>query len=506
MRSKISFKLIFAVGCVIMLTIGIFSYAVISAQQEELIAQVELSTHQLSETIKSSMKHDMMVKDRERVHQTIDTIGSQSGIEKVRIINKEGEIIFSSDKSVMNTLVDMNAEACYACHVADQPLVRLSIPERTRIFVTPDKDRKMGMINPIYNEPGCWQADCHAHAEAQKVLGILDITMSLTEVDAQIRASQIKTLIFGSGTIAIVSLLLFFFVQRLVGTPVTRLVRAINEVAAGDLNHKIEIDSHDELGNLAKSFNDMTEKLSDAQRQLYQSDKLASIGRLAAGVAHELNNPLTGVLTYSSYLLKRIDKDEDKADLEVIVRETKRCRQIVKELLDFARPVPSEKKQVPINEVLQKTIDIISNQLKSNVVIVKHLSQDLPLVWADENQLFQVFINLFVNAADALGEAGGEITVTTSSGRSKDQDFVAVRVTDSGCGISPEGMTKIFEPFYTTKGQRGTGLGLAMVWGIVEKHKGHIDVESTVGEGTTFTLHFPLSKQTNSLIKEGNVT
>lgn len=496
MKNKISYKLILAVGCVAVTTISVFSYIIIDSQRKELISQIEHSAHQLSETVKSSTKYDMLINQRESVHRIIDTIGEQDGIEKVRIFNKEGEIIFSSNKEETSSMVDKQAEACYACHVAYQPLERLPISERTRIFKGKDGVRNLGIINPIYNEPGCWQGDCHIHKANQKVLGVLDITMSLEEVDRQINANQIRMVIFALSAIAAISFILWFFVQRLVGKPVSQLVKATNIVAAGDLDYKIKVDKHDELGYLAKSFNEMIQKLSEAQRQLVQSDKLASLGRLSAGIAHEINNPLTGVLTYSSYLLKRASaNDELKKDLEIIVRETKRCREIVKGLLDFARQVPSIKTNIAINDVITQSLAIVDNQLSiKNISVKKYLKEDLPTIKADANQIQQVFINLFVNAADTIGNEGGEISITTTPEQDKGKNYIKIQVSDTGCGIPRENLTKIFEPFYTTKGQKGTGLGLAVVWGIIDKHDGTITVDSEVVKGTTFTIQLPVKE------------
>lgn len=502
MKNKIVYKLILAVGSVTVVIIAIFSYLIISSQKEALIAQVEHNAHQLSETIKGSARYDMLLNHREGVHRIIDTIGKQDGIENVRIFNKVGEIIYSPDKADIGTMVDKQAEACYACHAEDQPLERLSITERTRVYEQ-SHSKKLGIINPIYNEPSCWQASCHAHDAEQKVLGVLDVTMSLQEVERQIADNQLRMGLFAVSAIVALSALIWILVQRLVGTPVSKLVEATNIVAAGNMDYKINISQNGELAHLAQSFNDMTEKLAEAQRQLYQSDKLASLGRLAAGVAHEINNPLTGVLTYSSFLLKRLDKNGDmKEDLEVIVRETKRCREIVKGLLDFARQVPTRKTSVAINEVITQTLGILKNQLTlRNIEVRKHYDRELPEVNVDPNQMQQVFMNLLVNAIDAISkEGGGTITIATGRERLDGKEHIRVDLSDSGCGIDKEHLTKIFEPFYTTKGQKGTGLGLAMVWGIIDKHNGRIDVESEPGSGTTFTIQLPVGNGGAALI------
>jgi two-component system NtrC family sensor kinase len=443
----------------------------------------------------------MLLNQRESVHRIITTIGKQEGIKKVRIFNKDGAIIFSTDSLDAGQMVDKRAEACYVCHAANQPLERLPISERTRIFQSSGHGRILSIINPIYNEPSCWQSDCHAHGPTQKVLGVLDISMSLDEVDRDMQASQKRLLLFGIVAIAAVSLMIYLLVNRIVLKPVHEIVAATRKVAAGDLNYKIVLAKRDEIGILANSFNEMTQKLSEAQRQVYQSQKLAAVGQLAAGVAHEINNPLTGVLSYSSFLLKRAeDKPEFKEDLEVIVRETKRCRGIVKGLLDFARQSPPEIHAIHINEIVERAIRIVQTQLAAHhVELQKHLRSDLPKVHADANQIQQVLVNLLLNANDAIGEGGGTIELFTNFTLDGDTTQaqareIEIRVSDTGCGISAADLQRIFDPFFSTKGPKGTGLGLAVAWGIIEKHDGRIEVESEVGKGTTLRVLLPVGE------------
>lgn len=286
--------------------------------------------------------------------------------------------------------MDKQAESCYACHLADQALERLTIPECTRTFNAKENEKNLGIINPIYNEPGCWQASCHAHQVQQKVLGVLDVTMSLWKVEEQINAEQAKLALFALSAIVAISVMLWFLVQKFVGKPVSQLVEATGNAAAGHLNYRIKVVTNDEMGHLSDSFNEMTQKLAEAQRQLVQSDKLALLGRFAAGVAHEINNPLTGVLTYSSYLLKRVDFDgEKKKAQEVIVRETKRCREIVKDLLDFARQNPSKK--IDCN-VIQIILMISGSTVKFVIMKKKHRfwPRRVPIVITPRQQILRM--------------------------------------------------------------------------------------------------------------------
>jgi two-component system NtrC family sensor kinase len=621
MFKKIGFRLIFAVALTSLTIIGVFAYFNVKSHSRSLLIEVERHANQLGETVISSTRFDMMLNQRDRIQQVINSIGTQPQIRDVRILNKVGEIIYSSDSTNINRMVDKKAESCYACHSANEPLEKISITERTRIFrIDPDSSRVMGIITPIYNEKSCWQAECHAHPKNQKVLGVLDVTISLAEVDQTIQKSEVEIVIFAIVAILGVGMLIGFFVRRWVSHPVNNLLSATKQIAMGNLNYSIKDMGEDEIGMLAHSFNNMTKKLSEARMQLFQSDKMASLGRLAAGVAHEINNPLTGVLTYSSFLLKRTqDNAEFQEDLKVIVRETLRCREIVKSLLDFARQTVPKKNNADINEIIERAIGVIENQLSLNKVkMIKELDNNLPKITVDANQIQQVFINLFVNASDAIGETGGTLSVTThqislspygvaqikKAACSKrhsliDNDFkigglpslkvkvvsenkegfihldpvygkhrnhfdlgfpvgkdakfvcpecnislvqhdqtcpdcgspvlvfeisgqgiyevcsseknnwekwefvdsaglseyIEIKIKDTGSGISNDDISKIFEPFFSTKGQKGTGLGLAVIWGIIDNHNGTITVESEVGKGTTFVIRLPLAQQ-----------
>jgi two-component system NtrC family sensor kinase len=235
------------------------------------------------------------------------------------------------------------------------------------------------------------------------------------------------------------------------------------------------------------------EHLDPAMRQqIGQNEKLASLGRLAAGVAHEINNPLTGVLTFAHLLREKPNMDDqDIADLDLIIRETTRAAEIVRRLLDFSRERPVMMERLEINEVVRRTVQLIRNQkLFEGIVIIEKLHENLPEIDGDMNRLQQVILNLALNSCEAMPK-GGTITITTALSNGE----VRLEIADTGCGIKPEVMERIFEPFFTTKpvGQ-GTGLGLAVTYGIVQQHGGSIEVECEEGQGTKFILALPTEK------------
>ena len=289
--------------------------------------------------------------------------------------------------------------------------------------------------------------------------------------------------------------------------PVYQLIEASKEVSAGNLNPAIDLRQapKSEIGILQKTFQEMLESVRERYRrqkveseiQLLQSEKQASIGRLAAGVAHEINNPLTGVLTFTHLLLRRKDLPEDvRKDLETIAQATDRVRKIIKGLLDFSRQTALYPEPLNLHNLVRSTVALVENQALVKGILLKfEPGENIPPVTADSSQIQSVLLNILLNALDAT-DPGGSVTLTSrlqSSPEKAGQKGVDLAVTDTGCGIPPENITKLFDPFFSTKevGQ-GTGLGLSVSYGIVERHGGTIRVKSEVGKGSTFTIWLPL--------------
>lgn len=487
-------KLIIALSSVLIIAMGIFAFVMVRTQREQLIGEVLRGATRFSDTIKKSTHSDMLEGDSSKIYKVIENIGKQESIDRIRIFNKEGRITFSTYPDEKGGLVDKKAEACYACHSVEKPLERLARAERSRIFEGPGGYRILGMINPIYNEKECYTRCHEVHPREQKVLGVLDIDMSLARVDKEIAANRWRIIIFSILAIILIAFIVALFVRKFVHHPVQELVLGTKRIAEGDLEYEIVIRSRDEIGHLARAFNRMTKGLKETQFQLFQTEKLAALGTLAAQVAHEINNPLTTVLTNTCLLLENAKEDDPhREDYQEIVTETERCRDIVKGLLDFARQSKGEKNPVDLNQVLKRSISLLENQAAfRDIQIKRNLQEGLPLIMADANQLQQVFMNILLNAAEAMTDSG-EISVTSVRTNGENQS-IAVSLRDTGCGIPEDKIQSIFEPFFTTKGRQGSGLGLAVCYGIISRHGGTIDVESKAGKGTTFTVKLPISK------------
>jgi two-component system NtrC family sensor kinase len=339
---------------------------------------------------------------------------------------------------------------------------------------------------------------------AGEVIGILYVGM----LEQRFVDMEWNTLLIFIGiTIAgvFLSLIIAYFLMTDLMKPIRRLVTASHELSRGNFAYRIESISKSELGELERTFNFMASSLKErddeikeqTQRQLIQSEKLASVGRLAAGVAHQINNPLTGVLTYSSLLLRdKPEEDADREDLQVIVNETLRCREIVKGLLEFSKQTEPQKEAVDINDVITNSLTLTKNQaLIHNVKVITALSDRLPPIVVDGGQIQEVLLNIILNAIDAMPE-GGELQVSTNmtdNTRCEGNQCVQIQVADTGCGISQEDLDKVFDPFFSTKGAKGTGLGLAVAYGVIEKHQGKIRMESEVGKGTTCIIDLPVN-------------
>ncbi len=413
--------------------------------------------------------------------------------------------IFLADVRIATTLRDHDGRRVVGTRasapVAETVLDRGETWER-RAFVV--RDWHIAVYDPIRNLDG-------------RTVGMLSVGL-LERAYASTRDRVILSF-FGLATIGFVLIIGITYVMiSNITRPIGEMVAATRNITAGRFDQEVRPTAAGEIALLADSFNTMLaslrqmkgdleqwgrtleEKVQERTRQVMemqvrvaQSERLASVGMLAAGVAHEVNNPLGGILALTALTLEDLPADHpDRHNLEVVVRQTERCRDIVRGLLDFSRQSEVAMQRLDVNAVLQDTLALIAQQSAFfNVQIERHLGASLPPVTGDRSQLQQVFLNMLVNAVQAMNERG-RITITTLA---PDGREVWIRIADTGCGIAPEDIERIFDPFFTTReGGRGTGLGLAIAYGIVTQHRGHIDVESKVGQGTTFTIRLPAAE------------
>ena len=517
MKLRLISKMTLSISVLLLLTMTLFAWINVETLRTLLIEESVSLADKLSETIIRTTHYQMLEDDRKRVYEMISEVGTQKDIELVRLITKEGLTIFSTDKKEIGTYLDKSAEACNMCHSGGTPLLQASSMNRSRIFRTRDGKEVLGLAKAIYNEERCYTAPCHFHRKEAKILGVLDVHLSLDNMQSQLVASRYKITLLTVCMLGLIALSTVFLIHEQINQPLKRLLTQTEKIAEGNLESAVEITSTDEIGELGAAFNIMTENLKKAraeledwgktlegkveertrelnklQNQLVRSEKLASLGELVAGIAHEINNPLTGILVFTSLLSNDAKLHPAlKNDLETIVRETERCATIVRGLLEFSRESIPQKNWSSLNGIMDAALMLVRHQsMFQDIEIVKDYDESLPDVLADHNQVEQVFVNILLNAGQAM-HYGGKLTIT--SGVTTDGGSVFVTIADTGSGIPEEILSRIFDPFFTTKENKGTGLGLSISYGIINNHGGTIEVQSTIGWGTTFTISLPVS-------------
>jgi two-component system NtrC family sensor kinase len=512
-------KLLLTIGTLMIVGSTIFWYFLFKHQEKELLENSVKYAHSFVDYVKKSTRYGMITAQKLLIQQTIEAIGSAEGVINVRVYNCTGRIAYSSVSGDVGRIIDKSSPSCTGCHSpskkpGDSPVVS---------FTRDDNDmRVLNIMSPIANELACYTSYCHFHPEKKKALGIIEANVSLAHLDKSIKRQGIAITTYILIFLFIISIVLCTILWNLVSTPVSLLKQGMERVAGGDLDYTLEIKSRDEMGDLASAFNAMTSDLKRAknelvewgntlekkveektraihmaQNQLIHSEKLASLGRMAAGVAHEINSPLTGIVTFGHLLLKRFPPgSQEREDVEVIIEQANRCSSIIKGLLGFARASAGEKASTNVNDVLDRSLNIVRNKADFfNIKLVTEFDVALHRVKADASQLQQVFLNMIMNAADAV-EGKGMISIITKNIIEGNMEFIEIEFRDTGTGISEENIEKIFEPFFTTKPVgKGTGLGLAVSHGIVQDHGGKLLVTSKPGAGTSFFVKLPAYKE-----------
>jgi len=482
--------------------------------------------------VEGALYHSMLANDKSSLHNTLDIINSMPGIEDVNMYNATDNLVYSS--FIAEKESHSNPD-CISCHNNIGAI--FSKKERSYRIINAKSDCSMNpgrtgqrhllIRRPILNERSCYTADCHAHSEQEELLGSFIIRLPLKDLDKAVSRSSGEFLFMALLTTLMTVSLLVYFTRKRIKDPLNSLISASESVSRGDMKTRLEIKPEllDDMKKVSTAFNNMldnidsatielenwskqleykvqkkSEELSEAQNELIHVERIASLGKLSSSVAHEINNPLSGILIYTKLIYKQLKsndltpekKESVLRQLKLIEGETKRCGDIVKGLLDFSRKDQDDFVDKHLHEILRLTYEFMTHHIKiANTAFITDFKAKYDLVYCNPNQIKQACVAILVNASEAVSY-NGEIVIRTSN---PDEDTIRLEISDNGSGISPEDIPHIFEPFFSTKlDARGIGLGLAIVHGIVQNHNSRIDVESVVGKGTTVSIIFPLRK------------
>jgi two-component system NtrC family sensor kinase len=516
-RESLAAKLILSIAALVLLGGGISWYLLISTGRDHLMKNAVEDAGSYSDLVRKSTRYSMITFHRDAIQRTIEEIASRKEIDRIRIFDSKGKVFYASRKEELGSVVDKKAVACAGCH--SYAGGRPSVVDRGDQWAMSEKGggRVLTFIAPFYNEPSCFAAECHVHHADQKVLGVLETDFSLSTVDSTIRRQTRDITLFAAVFMVVIAAVLYAILNRFVLTPVSMISRGMRKVTAGDLGQRVCVSSPDEMGQLAEAFNTMTTELSSSrdkmagwtkaleegiarkteelkrsQDKLIQAEKLASLGRLTADVAHEIRNPLTAVGGFARRLFKIAALPKEKEYAAIVLEEVDRLEKILRDVLTFSRDTRSRLEKHSLREVVEEALQIYGTLFSDQGIKLEvRADEELLPVLIDKDQVRQAVRNLLNNAVDAMPE-GGKLTVNTGEEERQGVQYAYVRVSDTGPGIPAEDLHLIFEPFYTAKkAGHGTGLGLSISRKIMEEHGGLIRAENRKGGGAAFTLYFP---------------
>jgi len=501
-----------------------------SVYEQYLNTVIIQSGNNVGSLVEGALYHSMLENDQSALQNTLDVIHTLPGIEDVNMYDGDENLVYTSFPS--DTIGHINPN-CKSCH--PNPGILFPRKEKSYKIITAESECKMSknltgqrhllIRSPILNSKSCYQSSCHAHPATEEVLGSLVIRVPLKNLDAAVKKSSLEFYLLAVATTLLLASFLILFTRREIKNPLSELIKASVAVSRGDKSTRVEISPNqlDDMRMVSVAFNDMldnlqtattelenwsqqleykvqkkSEELGTAQSELIHIERLASLGKLSSSVAHEINNPLSGILVYTKLVHKLLSNpdltDEKKAvmlkHLKMIEAETKRCGDIVKGLLDFSKKDQEDFEPRHLHDILNETYTLMSHPVKiANISFLKDFTAKSDLIFCSPNQIKQACVAMIVNASEAVTE-NGEIVLKTTN---PDPDTIRFEISDNGIGISTEDIPHIFEPFFSTKQQaRGIGLGLPIVHGIIQSHKGKIQVKSEPGQGTTISVTLPL--------------
>ena len=535
-RSSIYARVVYIIA---ILSVFLFiAYSVIfrSVYEGYLNTVIRQRGDNVGSVIEGSLYYSMLKNDKSSLQSTLDIINAMPGVDEVNMYDSRDSVVYSS--FVPDSALHSNPN-CVSCHdnfeemfPAQQKTYRIIDYKSACIMNQSDRGHRQLLVRtPILNEQSCYLSACHAHSPDEEVLGSLIIKVPLQELDVAVNRSSTEFFILSILITVIIFFLLIFFTRNKIRKPLSEIITASEAVSKGDRSRRLEISPFllDDMRSVALAFNNMldnldsanrelenwshqleykvqkkSEELAEIQNELIHIERITSLGKLSSSVAHEINNPLSGILTYSKLVAKQLGKVELPGEskdkmlryLKVIETESKRCGDIVKGLLDFSRKDQENFVPCQLHQILKETYNLMAHQMRiAGIHFYTEFKATSSNILCNDNQIKQVCVALLVNAMEAITE-NGEIIIRTSN---PDDEHIRVDICDNGVGIAAEDISRIFQPFYSAKQRAsGIGLGLAIVHGIVQSHKGKVEVVSEPGNGTTMSVLFKLLNNENT--------
>jgi len=533
-RSSIFGRVILVITLLSIILFLSFGLIFKSVYENHLNTVIRQNGNNIGSIVEGALYHSMLKNDKGALQNTLDIINTLPGIDELNLYDINDSLVYSSYNFDTPGHGDPDCKSCHTdIHSMFLPREKtyqvIKNANMCNMAVSPGEEpfRQLMIHSPIFNEKSCFTASCHAHSKTDEVLGSLIIKIPLKEIDSAVARSSTKFFLLAAVCTLLLVFVLIFFTHRKIKEPLNSIIIASEVVAKGDTNMRLDIKPNllDDMRMVSIAFNKMldnlqqankelrnwsqqleykvqkkSEELSEIQNELIHVERVASLGKLSSSVAHEINNPLSSVLTYTKLVHKNLDKlDVDYNSkqrmlnyLTVVENETKRCGDIVKGLLDFSRKGQQNFENKHLHAILQDTYNLMAHQMKiSDINFYTDFSADKDLVSCNENQLKQACVAILVNACEAMN-GSGEVIIRT---KNPDPDFIRLDISDNGIGIANEDIKHVFEPFFSAKKKtNGIGLGLAIVHGIIQSHKGKINIQSEVGKGTTLSITLPLTK------------